>query len=273
MIRDRLAPLYGDGEARAMAKIIFENLKGWTPVDIAVKANDEMTDFMVGKVEQVLARLLDNEPIQYIFGNTVFYGLKLKVTPDTLIPRPETAELVDLIVGDRSQKDLRVLDIATGSGCIAVALGRNLPFADVTATDVSDKALKVAEDNAKALNVKADFIKADILKGEPADAGEFDIIVSNPPYIAESERASMETNVVAHEPWLALFVPDSDPLRFYRAILKYGRDHLADGGKIFFEINPLFARQLVALAGESGYGDVQLQRDSFGKERFAIISK
>ena len=256
-----------------MAKIIFENLKGWTPVDIAVKANDELTDFMVGKVEQVLARLLDNEPIQYIFGNTVFYGLKLRVTPDTLIPRPETAELVDLIVGDRSEKDLRVLDIATGSGCIAVALGRNLPFADVTATDVSDKALRVAEDNAKALNVKADFIQADILKGEPADAGEFDIIVSNPPYIAESERASMETNVVAHEPWLALFVPDSDPLRFYRAILKYGRDHLADGGKIFFEINPLFARQLVTLAGESGYGDVQLQRDSFGKERFAIISK
>lgn len=256
-----------------MAKIIFENMKGWSPVDVAIKSNEEMTDFMTGKIDKVVDRLVAHEPIQYIFGNTVFYGLKLRVTPDTLIPRPETAELVDIIVKDRADKDMRVLDIATGSGCVALALGRNLPFADVTATDINEAALSVARENAKALKVRVDFVEADILKGEPSDAGEFDVIVSNPPYIAESERASMEANVLEHEPAMALFVPDSDPLRFYRAVLEYGNVHLAPRGKIFFEINPLYASELMALAQSSGYADVQLQRDTSGKQRFAIIAK
>lgn len=273
-VTGRLAPLYGQGEAKAMTRIIFENLKGWTPVDLAIKANETLTDYMTGKIDAVVERLLRHEPIQYIFGNTTFYGLKISVTRDTLIPRPETAELVDIIVRDNGgRKDLRVLDIATGSGCIALALARNLPFADVTATDISAKALDVARGNARDLRVSVDFVEADILRGEPAGEGPFDIIVSNPPYIAESERADMEPNVLDYEPPTALFVPDSDPLEFYRAILGYAGDALAAGGKIYFEINPLFAAQLAGLARKSGWGQVEIQRDSFGKERFAIISK
>lgn len=195
---DRLTPRFGQGEAKAMMRIIFENLKGWSPVDIAVKSNEEITGFMSGKVDAVLERLLADEPIQYIFGNADFYGLKLKVTQDTLIPRPETAELVDIIVRDNNQKDLRVLDLCTGSGCIAVALARTLPFAEVTATDISDAALAVARENARALHVAVDFRHADLLAGEPRGCS-YDIIVSNPPYIAEKERDAMEPNVLEHE--------------------------------------------------------------------------
>lgn len=273
-VTDRLTPLYGRGEAKAMARIIFANLKGWTPVDLAIKANETLTGYMSGKIDAVVDRLLRHEPIQYIFGNTVFYGLKIGVTRDTLIPRPETAELVDIIVRDNSdRKDLRVLDIATGSGCIALALARNLPFADVTATDISAGALDVARANARDLKARVDFIEADILKGEPAGEGPFDIIVSNPPYIADSERADMDPNVLDFEPHSALFVPDSDPLEFYRAILESAADALAPGGTVYFEINPLFADRLVDMARNAGWSRIDIQRDSFGKQRFAIISK
>lgn len=269
---DRLTPRFGQGEAKAMMRIIFENLKGWSPVDIAVKSNEEMTVFMSGKVDAVLERLLADEPIQYIFGNADFYGLKLKVTQDTLIPRPETAELVDIIVRDNNQKDLRVLDLCTGSGCIAVALARTLPFAEVTATDISDAALAVARENARALHVAVDFRHADLLAGEPRGCS-YDIIVSNPPYIAEKERDAMEPNVLEHEPALALFVPDADPLEFYRAIFRLAGDALAPGGRIYLEINPVYASELKSLAVSEGFGSIDLIRDSFGKIRFAVVTR
>lgn len=269
---DRLTPRFGQGEAKAMMRIIFENLKGWSPVDIAVKSNEEITGFMSGKVDAVLERLLDDEPIQYIFGNADFYGLKLKVTQDTLIPRPETAELVDIIVRDNNQKDLRVLDLCTGSGCIAVALARTLPFAEVTATDISDAALAVARENARALHVAVDFRHADLLAGEPRGCS-YDIIVSNPPYIAEKERDAMEPNVLEHEPALALFVPDADPLEFYRAIFRLAGDALAPGGRIYLEINPVYASELKSLAVSEGFGSIDLIRDSFGKIRFAVVTR
>lgn len=271
-IVDALTPKYGEREAKAMMRIIFENLKGWNPVDVAVKANEEVSDFIAGKIDSVVGRLLADEPIQYIFGNADFYGLNFKVTEDTLIPRPETAELVDIIVGENQRKDLHVLDACTGSGCIAIALARNLPFADVVATDISDKALAVARENNKRLKTSVQFLKADILKGEPAGEA-FDIIVSNPPYICEKEKSGMPQNVLRHEPSLALFVPDEDPLRFYRGILSLAKDYLAPGGKIYFEINPLYARVLLDLAHRDGFGDVEIVRDSFGKLRFAKISR
>jgi len=269
---DRLTPRFGQGEAKAMMRIIFENLKGWSPVDIAVKSNEEITGFMSGKVDAVLERLLADEPIQYIFGNADFYGLKLKVTQDTLIPRPETAELVDIIVRDNNQKDLRVLDLCTGSGCIAVALARKLPFAEVTATDISDAALAVARENARALHVAVDFRHADLLAGEPRGCS-YDIIVSNPPYIAEKERDAMEPNVLEHEPALALFVPDAYPLEFYRAIFRLAGDALAPGGRIYLEINPVYASELKSLAVSEGVGSFDLIRVSFGKIRFAVVTR
>lgn len=274
-IRERLAPKYGDGEAREMGRIIFENLKGWSPVDLAIRQDEPISDFIQQKIDKVVDRLLNDEPIQQIFGVADFYGMKLKVTPDTLIPRPETEELVDIIVKDNQRKDLRVLDCGTGSGCIAIALQRNLPFPSVTAIDISDKALAVANENAKALKAPVNFRHADILQLLQEFKGEqFDIIVSNPPYIAEHERATMDRNVLDYEPAAALFVPDSDPLRFYRAILQSAKSGLlANGGNIYFEINPSYAEELKQLAGEYGFDDVQLIRDTDGKFRFLSCTK
>lgn len=274
-IRQRLAPKYGDGEAREMGRIIFENLKGWSPVDLAIRQDEEISEFIRQKVDQVVDRLLNDEPIQQIFGVADFYGMKLKVTPDTLIPRPETEELVDLIVKDNQQKDLRVLDCGTGTGCIAIALKRNLPFPEVTAIDISDKALAVARENAKNLRAQVDFRHADMIRlPESLDGKQFDVIVSNPPYIAEHERAAMDRNVLDYEPATALFVPDSDPLKFYRAILEAAKDGMAaPNGKLYFEINPLYADQLQALATRLGFADIQLIRDTDGKQRFLTLRK
>lgn len=285
-IRARLAPKYGEGEARAMVRVIFESLKGWSPVDLAIRQDEMVSDYICGKIDGVVGRLMEDEPIQLIFGWAPFYGLKLKVTRDTLIPRPETAELVDIIVKENQAKDLKVLDAGTGSGCIAIALARNLNFPQVTAIDISQKALDVAAENATALHTRVTFLKADILSlsqgrqpGSSATAslpawGEpFDIIVSNPPYIAEHEKAAMERNVLDFEPQQALFVPDEDPLIFYQAIMKAAVDGLlVNGGRIYFEINPEYADRLLKEAVKNGFTDAALIRDTEGKQRFLKAS-
>ncbi len=274
-IRTRLAPKYGDGEAREMTRIIFENLKGWTPVDLAIRQDEPISGFIAAKADEAVARLLDDEPIQQIFGNANFYGMKFKVTPDTLIPRPETAELVDIIVKDNQGRDLKVLDAGTGSGCIAIALSRNLPFSDVTAIDVSDKALAVAAENARNLHTSIDFENVDILTLPGKLAGShFDLIVSNPPYITESEKGAMDRNVLDFEPATALFVPDDDPLKFYTPILKAAAgDLLNPGGKIYFEINPHYAPSIAKEAAALGFNEVNIVRDTDGKERFISARK
>ncbi len=278
-ICNRLAPKYGAGEAKAMTRIIFENEKGWSQVDLAIKANEHLTKFMEGKIDGVVDRLLADEPIQYIFGVADFYGMKLKVTAATLIPRPGTAELVDLIVKDRGdEKDLRVVDFGTGSGCIAIALSRNLPFSSVTGVDISADALAVAGENARSLRADVAFVQADMLSLPSANmpaplSGEFDVIVSNPPYIADSEKKSMERNVVDFEPAQALFVPDSDPLKFYNAVLDFAAVALKGNGTVYFEINPLYVAQLSALCRAKGFGNVSVERDSFGKQRFMKINR
>lgn len=269
-IRSRLAPKYGEGEARAMARIIFENIRGWSPVDLAIHTADEIGAPTVERIDYAVKRLLADEPIQQIFGNALFYGMRFRITPDVLIPRSETAELVDIIVKDNQRKDLRVLDCGTGSGCIAIALQRNLNFPEVTAIDISDAALAVARENAMTLKAPVRFLKADILK-LPYDVSgaPFDLIVSNPPYIADSEKSSMARNVLDFEPALALFVPDNDPLKFYRPILEAASaGMLSPGGKLYFEINPLFADMLAEHAVKSGFSDVQIIRDTEGKNRF-----
>jgi len=274
-IRSRLTPKYGDGEAREMARIIFENLKGWNPVEIAIRQEEPISGYITGKVDAVIDRLLDNEPIQQIFGNADFYGLRLKVSRDTLIPRPETAELVDIIVKENSRKDLRVLDAGTGSGCIALALSRNLPFSEVTAIDISDNALDVARENGKTLRCNVDFRKADILSLPDGLRGNsFDIIVSNPPYIAEKEKSAMERNVLDYEPASALFVPNNDPLKFYTAILKAAQGELLiPGGRLYFEINPIYADLLREETERLGFSNVTLTRDTDGKQRFLSAEK
>ncbi len=270
----RLQPHYPADEARAMVKCALMTLKDWTPTDIAYKFNDEVGDFLINRVDEITDRLLLDEPLQYILGEAWFHGLSLKVTPATLIPRPETSQLVDLIV-DRAdgRPDLRVLDIGTGSGAIAVALARSLKFARVTAIDISTDALEVARQNADRLRVDINFKQMDILADSlPADA--FDIIVSNPPYICDSEKPSMEPNVLLYEPHGALFVPDNDPLLFYRRIASLAADSLVAGGMLYFEINQSYGSQVCRmLADNRNFQSIELLRDFKGNNRFISASK
>ncbi|MDE6416982.1 MAG: peptide chain release factor N(5)-glutamine methyltransferase [Duncaniella sp.] len=271
-IEKSLSPRYGAGEAKAMAGIIMEHLKGYSAVDLVLYGDREVSDFIKGKIDAVVERLLAGEPIQYIIGSTRWHGLTIKVTPDVLIPRPETSELVDLIT-DRygDTPDLNVLDLCTGSGCIAIALARSLPFSKVTGVDISDGALAVARDNGKELKVSVKWLKADVLN--LSMTGTYDIIVSNPPYVLESERAEMEAHVLDHEPSLALFVPDDDPLRFYSAILSKAPRLLSESGRIYFEINPLEASSLRDLMVSGGWQDVTVIKDIHGTDRFMTAQR
>lgn len=256
-------------EARWMVRIIMEQMKGYSLTDLAIKSQDDVSDYFVGKVRAVVERLLDDEPIQYIFGETRFFGLKLKVTSDTLIPRPETEELVELIVKENCHiADLNVLDACTGSGCIALALSRNLPFSRVDAFDYSEGALKVARENADLLKAKMNFFRADALNLRAEKEPRYDIIVSNPPYIADRERAEMENNVLEYEPHSALFVPDSSPLMFYDALVEYALSALKPGGRIYFELNPLYADELAQNMQNQGWNEVLLTQDISRRKRF-----
>ena len=208
-----------EGEAQALVREILLRLKGYSNTDIAYHASDEATEYLSTHTADTVSRIIDGEPVQYIFGMAHFHGMELHVSPDVLIPRPETSELVDLIADHyRDTADLRVMDLCTGSGCIAIALSRELKFARVSAIDISEAALRIARQNASDLKALVDFSLMDILKAQVPAAGEYDVIVSNPPYICESEKSGMEKNVLDHEPHTALFVPDSDPLLFYRHI-------------------------------------------------------
>lgn len=256
-----------------MARIIMEDVLNYTPVQVILHRDTEVPEFIPPKIDSILRRLLDHEPIQYITGYARFCGLTLKVTPAVLIPRPETEELVDMIVRHWSNvPDVRVLDLCTGSGCITVALARSLRFPQIKAVDISPEALAVARENAKGMKVKVEFEQADALDLTPS-AERFDIIVSNPPYVACHERASMPANVVGHEPDLALFVPDDDPLKFYRAIASYSLKALTPRGTLYFEINPLYARELAAMLGRMGFGNVTIMADMYGRQRFAIVKR
>lgn len=268
----KLTPIYGDSEARWLFRTIMEHLKGWNQVELALRADKEVSDFIVGRVDEAVCRLLEGEPVQYIYGDTYWYGMTLKVSPAVLIPRPETEELVDIIVKNNPKSDLKVLDICTGSGCIAVALARSLNFPEVSGIDISDDALAIARANADALKVKVNFSKADALS-LPEIENTFDIIVSNPPYVLESEKSGMDKNVLDHEPHIALFVPDNDGLKFYKAIALYAKRALTDKGRLYFEINPLTAGQLKSWMEGEGWNDAELLTDMYGKTRFMIAEK
>lgn len=267
-MRDTLRPIYGAGEAEAIIRIIFHYLKGWNTVDMVIHEGEPLSPFVISEINKILARLKRHEPIQYITGEARFHGMELHVTPDVLIPRPETDELVDIIADRAGERaDLRVLDIGTGSGCIAIALARTLRFPHVSALDISDKALAVARENASRLKAAVTFIHADIFKWD-APRDSYDIIVSNPPYVDESEKAGMDRNVLDHEPASALFVPDSDPLVFYRRIADVAATALAPGGFLYFEINPRHAEEMKALIAGKGFTGIEIIKDSFGKDRF-----
>lgn len=230
---------------------------------------------------QYAQRLSQGEPVQYVLGYEYFMGEKFQVNPDVLIPRPETSELVDWIVENYVEKSretvekpvYNILDIGTGSGCIAISLARLINNSTVFAFDISTGALKTAKANAEAQNIKnIQFCQVDILNTENSayshpDVDKFDVIVSNPPYVMNNEKKGMDKNVLEHEPHLALFVPDDDPLLFYRVIAKYGKSHLREGGKLYFEINQALGKETCQLLEDSGYSNVELRQDMFGKDR------
>ncbi len=271
----RMASAFGSqAEGEAAARIVFEDVAGYDRKYLFMNGEREITDFMQAKIDAVVKRVEGGEPVQYAVGTARFMGLDFAVTQAVLVPRPETAWLVDAIT-DRygQQRDLSVLDAGTGSGCIAIALARALPFCRVTAVDISEAALEVARTNAEALGADVNFRRADILTARPEREGEYDIVVSNPPYICESERAEMESRVADHEPALALFVPDSDPLGFYRAIARFAAVALKPGGRVYFEINSRFPEEMRALLEAGGYSDIEIIRDYKGLYRYAVAVK
>lgn len=272
-LRSKLTPLYGEGEARSMVNLLFHALKGWSFTDLIINGGMEASPFLLEKCDDILRRLLNHEPIQYILGEASFYGMNLAVNTSTLIPRPETAELVDMIIRkNRHRTDLQVLDVGTGSGAIAIALARNLLYPDVTAIDISQKAMETAIANAAKLRARVGGIVQDVFEYEP-EPDSFDIIVSNPPYIDESEKSEMEPNVLNYEPHSALFVSDAAPLIYYSRIVEVAQTSLKSGGELYFEINPRHADDLVRMMQSEGLREVEVHLDSHGKKRFISAVK
>ncbi|MBO4804271.1 MAG: peptide chain release factor N(5)-glutamine methyltransferase [Muribaculaceae bacterium] len=266
-LRNGLAGVAEPNEVQAMIRVICEDVFNYDPVDVALRQESELPDFAPQRVAEIIARLQRHEPLQYIVGSARFHGHRFKVTPAVLIPRPETEQLVDMIVDENPGSDLRVLDMGTGSGCIAISLARALKFAQVDALDVSRDALEVARENAAALKVKVRFFESDMLTPQPP--ARYDIIVSNPPYICWGEREAMDRNVLDYEPGQALFVPDNDPLLFYKAIVPYAAQSLERAGHLYLEINQRFGNEIKRLLEECGFGEVRIIEDSYGKVRFA----
>ena len=261
--------LGSEAEGEAAARIVLEDVAGYDRKYLFMYPDRELLDETRQRIQAVVDRIKAGEPVQYAVGRARFMGMDFKVTPDVLIPRPETEGLCDTIVRDADgRSDLRVLDIGTGSGCIAVSLARALPFAQVDAMDVSPSSLAVARENAQQLGAKVNFIQADILTAKAPEA-YYDIIVSNPPYVCRSEEADMDERVSDREPALALFVPDDNPLKFYRAICRYASRGLKPGGRLYFEINSRFPEEMRRLMEDEGFTDVDVTRDYKGNYRFA----
>lgn len=271
-VRQRLSGIYDPRELQAIVLLIFSYVKGWSRVQLYMNEGKEISDFTKGEVDRIVDRLLIGEPIQYITGNARFYGMDFKVRPGVLIPRPETEELVDWIVDDNKREDLNVLDVGTGSGCIAVALARTLPFPHVTALDFSSTAIEVAQENARDLKANVKFIEEDMYQWMPPTAS-LNVIVSNPPYIAPDEEKDMEVRVKDFEPREALFVDGSDPIRPYRRLAQMAYTSLKPGGGLYLEINPRFAEETADLFRGDGWGEVETRIDSYGKKRMLRVRK
>lgn len=273
-IKRRLTLVVGEREAYWMARDIIDDILGYSEVELLIKGNEVLSDFVIGKIDSVVERVERGEPLQYVLGWARFEGNRYMVTPDTLIPRPETQELVDLIISRHGEeKDLRVMDVGTGSGCIAITLARGLKFPQVLAIDISQGALDVASENAKMLKTRVNFECRDALSLTPKRGEKYDIIVSNPPYIAEYERKDMEHSVLDYEPSTALFVPNDDPLLFYRAIASFAVEALSQDGHIYYEINPLFASEMLEMMRGMGYNDIEIINDMQGRKRTLCARK
>ncbi len=272
----KLREVYPLNEARNVFFLLMKRHLNITRVDLSLYPNREINPQKEHLLHTALEKLIDYCPIQYILGDTEFYGSTFKVNKDVLIPRPETEELVEWIIKDlhekdKNRKEARILDIGTGSGCIAISMAKNLDNKNVLAIDISEKALVLARKNAIENKVKLHFIQADILK--PIDLGiKLDVIVSNPPYVRELEKKEMKNNVLKYEPDIALFVKDEDPLLFYDKISDLAVQNLNTNGKLYFEINQFLSKDVKTLLKEKGFNNIQIRKDMFGKDRMVKAS-
>ena len=289
-----LTPLYDAGEAQAIVRTVLDVEYGMTLTDIICGKVNELSSDEERNLEEIITRLQNGEPVQYVLGEADFAGRTFHVEPGVLIPRPETAELCQWIEEEVSSLDAddpkQILDICTGSGCIAITLGLTIPNSEVTGWDISEDALRIAQGNVemlKAGNVRIEYQDALMLPkaAEAAEAAEiseaaesslskdWNIIVSNPPYICEKEKADMEKNVLEHEPSIALFVPDEDPLKFYRAIAEYASSALKTEGALYFEINPIYEKETREMLQDLGFKDIETKEDAYGKKRMMKAMK
>lgn len=266
-IEKELAGIYPKTEIDGFVRIIIETVFGWGFTEQVLKKHEKINDVEFEKIKNIVQRLKLLEPIQYIVGETEFYGLKIKVNPSVLIPRPETEEMVDWIVKSRFPETCSVLDIGTGSGCIALAIKSQMLKAVVSGIDISEVALETARQNALENWLDVGFFQADILNWERYSWKMVDVIVSNPPYVRNSEKLQMHENVLNFEPESALFVTDGDPLVFYRSISAFAKKFLNAGGCLFFEINENLGNEMSELLSAAGFCDIEIRKDINGKER------
>ena len=277
-----LSSLYEEQEIESFFYIILEKLHGLKRIDLALNPQKVMDGAHLKQWKNIVSELKKQRPIQYILGETTFYGLSFLVNENTLIPRPETEELVELIIESTNYElrntKLKVLDIGTGSGCIAISLAKHLPTSEVYAIDVSEEALATAKKNAELNKVAIDFISTNILDVVTLSAvagldKQFDIIVSNPPYVRNLEKDEIKPNVLEYEPHLALFVDDIDPLLFYRKIAELAIKNLNPNGKLYFEINQYLGKETIKLLEDFGFRNVELKKDIYGNDRIISCEK
>jgi len=273
-IRKELGGIFAPGETESLIFLIFEKIKGYSRTQFILAHDEKLTNDEQLEISRIVNRLKQHEPIQYILGETEFYGLPFYAVPGVLIPRPETEELVQLIIQENRLSEPVILDMGTGTGCIAISLRKNIPHAQVLACDISPVCLETARRNAQQNASEITVLEYNILTNAPEfNFPELDVIVSNPPYIRETEKSLMEKNVLEYEPDLALFVPDSDPLLFYRQIADFARIHLKNNGRLYFEINEAFGAECSAMLQEKGFSGIALKKDINGKDRMIACSR
>jgi release factor glutamine methyltransferase len=264
-----LKPVYDQPEIDSIKYLAISDVTSLSKAQLRAFTDQELTTEQTDKLTEIIQRLQTGEPIQYVLGHTEFYGLPFNVNPSVLIPRPETEELVEWVLNSINERNEHetVLDIGTGSGCIPITIKKHLPNAEVSAIDISKTALLTAQQNAELNAVEVNFIEADILKPVLMPDTKYSVLISNPPYVTKSEKAEMHINVLAHEPHLALFVEDNDPLIFYRAVADFALTNLESNGLLFFEINENLGRETINLLQEKGFKNIELRQDMRGKDR------
>jgi len=274
--------IYDKNEANNIADLLMENITRLPRAERILKKNETLSLSQKNSLSQFIGRLQNHEPVQYIINEAWFAGMKFYIDKNVLIPRPETEELIDWVIKefriqdlpvDRQSKEFRIIDVGTGSGCIAIALKKKLPHAEVWACDVSEEALNVARINADSLNATVDFVPLDFLdKEQRKQLPHIDIVVSNPPYVPQKDKSEMKKIVIDHEPAIALFAPDEEPLIFYSAIADFGKEKLNHGGSVYVEIHEEFGEQVKNLFHSKGYSSVELKKDLQGKNRMIKVS-